>query len=47
MKRFLLMALAALSFTAVQAQQNLGDLQVDAQLRTRGEYRNGALSLRD
>ena len=47
MKRFLLMALATLSLTAVQAQQHWGDLQVDAQLRTRGEYRNGTLSLRD
>ena len=37
MKRFLLMALATLSLTAVQAQQHWGDLQVDAQLRTRGE----------
>lgn len=46
MKRLFTMALAATCFMPSQAQNDLGDLTLDAQIRTRGEYRNGGITLR-
>lgn len=47
MKRLLTWAIAAISILSMQAQNNLGNLTIQSQIRTRGEYRNGNISLRD
>ena len=46
MKKLIVLGLAALSIMPMQAQTDPGDFTVDAQVRSRGEYRNGQGSLR-
>lgn len=47
MKRLFTVAVVATCLLPSQAQTDLGNLTLDAQIRTRGEYRNGSITLRD
>lgn len=46
-RRLLTVVIAATCFLPLQAQTDLGDFTLDAQIRSRGEYRNGSITLRD
>ena len=46
MKKLIIMALAIMGTMNINAQSNIGDITIDAQLRSRGEYRNGQGGLR-